>query len=75
MFDEPIRIGLIRFADLYDHFHYRFEGQKDRTSSAADSGHREAAEFDLSHQPALVIYTSSSVAAAAADQTDLESNG
>lgn len=48
MFDEPIRIGLIRFADVYDHVAVP-EDQAERR--------RWQADFDRSHQPLLVIYT------------------
>lgn len=61
MFDEPIRIGLIRFADLYDH-HWQ-AAERIGGDGARPTIGKEAIEFDLSHQPALVIYTASSSAA------------
>lgn len=97
MFEEPIKIGLIRFADLYDHKKIRVpkkqhkdvglkrslyrnrqaqiekENESD-TRTGTGSGtrtdqdikeeqrkrerEREQQDFDLSHQPILVIYTS-----------------
>ena len=40
MFDEPVRLGLIRFADAHDH----------------PAG--QLSDFDASHQPLLVLYSS-----------------
>lgn len=93
MFEEPIKIGLIRFADLYDHrkdrvlkekhkgggekwqlYRYRQaqiesepENEKEKekeneerngTDQATKRQQREQQDFDSSHQPILVIYTS-----------------
>lgn len=95
MFDEPIRVGLIRFADAYDHYnqqrhqqhswqspanqaqvegnstHFgaaretgrppgrrrRRHDQEPEASAAAQRQARAARDFDLSHQPLLVLYT------------------
>lgn len=55
MFDEPIRIGLIRFADAYDHLDDQHEQpNKIKRHEAAAATVRD---FSLSHQPLLVIYT------------------
>jgi len=69
MFDEPIRIGMIRFADAYDHWAWPSEWHTNSASKLASkstlhsskpvqSVHLEqVAKFDSSHQPLLVIYT------------------
>lgn len=62
MFDEPIRVGLIRFADLYDHRQPEAPQpeRRDPQSHLRDSSatQEQPWEFDASHQPLLVIYTS-----------------
>lgn len=93
MFEEPIRIGLIRFADLYDHHRASSNElpattiglngdsmgeEEEHEEEATDWQHRQqvatttkdqislqlerkrALEFDSSHQPILVIYTTAS---------------
>lgn len=62
MFDEPIRIGLIRFADLYDHENgNQNKDLQDRHNSEqleeVPWNKESAMDFDSSHQPILVIYT------------------
>lgn len=69
MFDEPIKIGLIRFADLYDHQTIRSGARKrnnkdrqyrhnsEQMEEVGSSIKRDELEFDSSHQPILVIYT------------------
>lgn len=51
MFDEPIKIGLIRFADLYDHSTY------ERDPSQPNEGAVRLNNLDISQQPTLLIYT------------------
>lgn len=93
MFDEPIKVGLIRFADAYDHYFHRAQAADDQLDGAGapsrggppggrkpareddpvrlasgetadEEGRRQqrqqaraVRDFDLSHQPLLVIYT------------------
>lgn len=58
MFDEPIEIGLIRFADVFDHA-TNAELERGERGAAIDDGERRKknVDFDLAHQPLLVIYT------------------
>ena len=57
MFDEPIRTGLIRFADAYDQAQ-QTEPDSRRARAVRPPARRAARNsFSLSHQPLLVIYT------------------
>lgn len=74
MLNEPVRIGLIRFADAYDHSSAQLRsGQSeskfklDQSEQSQQTQLRRSAQqsqsarfrhFDLSHQPLLVVYTS-----------------
>lgn len=63
MFEEPVGIGLIRFADAYDHWRTEQQEETDDGGEEEEGGGQEERapgqlrEFDLSHQPLLVIYT------------------
>lgn len=68
MFDEPIKNGLIRFADFYDHRRQlgRDDNDEPEISNNDDYNSNDhykqheisrVLEFDSSHQPILVIYT------------------
>lgn len=70
MFEEPVAVGLIRFADPYDRRPARqrrhssgggggVQRRQEQSAKLQAGGHQAAASrFDLDHQPILVIYTS-----------------
>jgi hypothetical protein len=67
MFDEPIRVGLIRFADAYDDADQEApdwggraaakQVAAGRPASSEQTDRQTRAGFSLSHQPLLVVYT------------------
>lgn len=70
MFDEPIRIGLIRFADRYDNSNRttaskRHKDEEEEQPKQENGNERgiEATDFDMDHQPILVIYTTTAATA------------